>query len=186
MLQLVAKTSGRGVLTTPDTNAFQENMDSGSKEMKAFKHEPRRVKWKSWLLWVKIRIVRTKIQKQELTCTLWSSLGPGHYCCATKHDCTGLQFDPAFQCSCVWLGSSIAKFECRDTAAYRAHTGHSPLHTASYCFTGRVARLPSHTPESDCQIACRQKIANSEKRWKKLMWTWTPRPRHITTQHICQ
>ena len=76
---------------------------------------------------------------------------PGHYCCATKHDCTGLQFDPAFQCSCVWLGSSIAKFECRDTVAYRAHTGHtSPLHTASYCFTGRVARLPSHTPESDC------------------------------------
>lgn len=110
---------------------------------------------------------------------------PGHYCCATKHDCTGLQFDPAFQCSCVWLGSSIAKFECRDTVAYRAHTGHtSPLHTASYCFTGQVARLPSHTPESDCQIACRQKIVNSEK----LMWTWTYliSPRHITTQHICQ
>ena len=83
------------------TYAFSGNMESVSKEIQAFKHEPRRVKWKWWLLWVKIRIIRTKIQQETLKCTLWSSLGPGHYCCATKHDCTGLQFDPAFQCSCA-------------------------------------------------------------------------------------
>ena len=136
----------------------------------------------TWGLWVKIRINRTKIQKHELACTLWRSLGQVTIAAQPSTiapDSSSIQPFSVLVCWVVQLLNS--------NVVIPLHTGPIPgiLHRfILHCFTGQVARLPSHTPESDCQIACRQQNVNSEK----LMWTWTYliSPRHITTQHICQ